>query len=335
MMFRKRDLGSEKRERRGGGGGTRGGRRGIMIIYCYERFNFNFLNGNQIVMNGYVMIVVILVVIGCFLLFGEKKQYNMAPKRIWTYWDREDRIPKSVRMCMRGWAKWNPDYDIVLLTKKNYKGYVTIPEELTSHPNFNDMPARFADLVRVWTLAEHGGVWMDSTILLKSSLNTWLFPKYAEFSGFYLGEMTKEHPPIIENWFFACNKGSRFVQLWKEEFSQVARYPTVDDYVESRIQMGVDIKRINTPFYLSMHVAAQKVLQIDRYPLESMILRKAEEGPLRYLVDAKWNSEKAIRLACSDPSYQTPILKMRGNERTILDQELEGEFSEKKCGWTS
>lgn len=280
------------------------------------------------------MILIIIILIGMALLFREKKNYNQAPKRIWTYWDREDRIPKTVKMCMRGWAKWNPDYEIILLTKKNYQGYVTIPEELTSHPNFNDMPARFADLVRVWVLAEHGGIWIDSSIILKAPLDDWLFPKYAEFSGFYIDGMTKT-TPVIENWFFACNKGSPFVKKWRDEFSKIAQYSCVEQYVNSRIQMGVDIEKITIPIYLAMHVSAQKVLQLDQYPLESMILRKAEDGPFRYLVDAKWDSEKGVRAACFNSSYQTPILKMRGVERSIVEKGIDDEFSEEKCRWIS
>jgi hypothetical protein len=279
------------------------------------------------------MILIVIIFIGMALTFRERKNYNQAPKRIWTYWDREDRIPKTVKMCMRGWAKWNPDYEIVLLTKKNYQGYVTIPNELTSHPNFNDMPARFADLVRVWALAEHGGIWIDSSIILKAPLDDWLFPKYAEFSGFYIDGMTKT-TPVIENWFFACNKGSPFVKKWRDEFSKIAQYSCVEQYVNSRIQMGVDIEKITIPIYLAMHVSAQKVLQLDQYPMESMILRKAEEGPFRYLVDAKWDSEKAVRAACLDSSYQTPILKMRGGERSVVEKGIEDEFSEENCGWT-
>ena len=279
------------------------------------------------------IILIVIIFIGMALAFRERKNYNQAPKRIWTYWDREDRIPKTVKMCMRGWAKWNPDYEIVLLTKKNYKGYVTIPNELTSHPNFNDMPARFADLVRVWALAEHGGIWIDSSIILKAPLDDWLFPKYAEFSGFYIDGMTKT-TPVIENWFFACNKGSPFVKKWRDEFSKIAQYSCVEQYVNSRIQMGVDIEKITIPIYLAMHVSAQKVLQLDQYPMESMILRKAEDGPFRYLVDAKWDSEKAVRAACLDPSYQTPILKMRGIERSVVEKGIDDEFSEENCGWT-
>jgi hypothetical protein len=253
---------------------------------------------------------------------------------MWTYWDNEDKIPKVVRMCMESWKKWNPDYEVILLTKKNYLDYANIPYEITSHKNFNDNPARFSDLVRINVLAEYGGVWVDSSILLKDSIDKWLFPREGEFSGFYIDGFTenKEYP-VIENWFFACNKGSKFMRLWRDEFVNMAKYVTVEEYIKSRIKMGVDIQKINDPIYLAMHVAAQKVLQIDKYPLKGILLRKAEDGPFKYLVDTNWEAEKALELACVDRSYQKPIMKMRGGERNELEKNIDLSLSLERCGW--
>jgi hypothetical protein len=263
----------------------------------------------------------------------EKKDYNRVPKKIWTYWDDPDKIPKTVKMCMKGWKKYNPNYEIILLTKKNYKGYTTIPEDIANHPNYNDFPARFADLVRCYVLAEHGGVWIDSSIILKEPLDNWLFPKYGEFSGFYIERFTKNKKfPVIENWFFACNKGSKFMKLWRDEFTEMSRYQTVEEYIESRRKI-IDFQGIDNPIYLSMHISAQKVLQWDEYQTDVLILRKAEDGPFRYLVDANWNSEKALDLACNNKSYQTPIMKIRGSERDILEKKINNELSLEKCEW--
>ena len=278
--------------------------------------------------NIIIFIIILIILIYGFTYSFLYKDYNQAPKKIWTYWHNSD-IPKTVKMCMEGWKKYNPEYEIILLTKKNFFSYVNIPIEISSHPNFNDSSARFSDLVRIYALAEHGGIWIDGSILLKAPLD-WLFPKYAEFSGFYLESFTKT-TPVIENWFIACNKGSPFIKLWKDEFTNIANYVTVEKYVESRKNLGVDFEKINDPIYLAMHVAAQKVLQIDKYPLDSLILRKAEDGPFKYLVDAKWDSEKALRLACSNKKYQFPIMKMRGAERNVLEKEPD--LSQSICEW--
>lgn len=282
----------------------------------------------------YIIYVICIMIVFIWFLYSDKKNYNQAPKKIWTYWDNPIKIPKVVELCMASWKKYHPEYEIVLLTKKNYKGYVTIPEELTTNVNFNDSPQRFADLIRIWVLAEHGGIWIDSTILLKGSMEDWLFPKYAEFSGFYINGFTKKKEfPVIENWFFACNKGSPFIKKWRDEFSNIANFQTVEDYITSLRAEGVDFQGIDNPHYLAMHVSCQKILQLMHYPLDSIYLQKAEDGPFRYLVDAKWDSEKAVELACMYPTYQGPIMKMRGGERNALEKRLDYDLTVEKCGW--
>jgi hypothetical protein len=287
------------------------------------------IQGNKIV---FIIVGLILSVLS--LLFRQKQNYNLVPRKIWTYWDNPDKIPKTVKMCMESWKKHNPDYEIVLLTKKNFKGYVTIPEEVRDHPHFNDSPQRFADLVRLYALEEHGGIWIDASVLVKKPFDEWLFPKYAEFSGYYIKSYNVDDKyPVIENWFFACNKGSKFVKLWKKEFLEMGTFRQIQDYIDSRKKMGVDFSKMRNPFYLAAYIAALKVIQVDKYPQDTLILRNSEEGPFRYLRDAMWYSEKALRLACINKEYQTPILKMRSDERNILEEMFDYDLSCRNCGW--
>jgi len=244
------------------------------------------------------------------------------------------KIPNVVELCMASWKKYHPEYEIVLLTKKNYKGYVTIPEELINHLNFNDSSQRFSDLVRLWVLTEHGGIWMDSTILLKESVEDWLFPKYAEYSGFYLDGVTKKKEfPVIESWFMACNKGSPFIKKWRDEFSSMVNFPTIGHYILSLRKEGVDVQDIQDPHHGAIQAACQKVLQLGRYSLESLYLQKAEDGPYHYLTKVQWDSEKALELACMNPIYQGPIMNMRGSERDILEKRLDYDLTVEQCRW--
>ena len=273
--------------------------------------------------------VFIIILAFAAIHYKHTNTHNKIPKKIWTYWDNPDRIPKTVKMCMESWKKHNPAYEIVLLTKKNFAGYTTIPGEIRTHPNFNDSPKRFSEILRLWTLAEHGGIWIDPSTLLKAPVDTWLFPQSANFSGFYTAESTinKEYP-VIDAVFFACNKGSKFIRLWRDEFSEIARYQNVEKYIESRKQF--DFQKIPNPISQAICIAAQKVLQIDKYQLDSLILKEAEKGPLKYLVDVHWDSEKAIRLACSDKKYQSPIMMMRSSERNVLEKDIS---LTEMCGW--
>lgn len=282
----------------------------------------------------FIFLLIIIIIIGLALANWQRKDYNRHPKKIWTYLNNPDKVQKTIKICLESWKKHNSDYEITILTKKNYFSYVNIPVEIAEHPNFNDNSTRFSELVRLYTLAEHGGVWIDASILVKKPLDDWLFPKYAEFSGFYLEAFTKEGlPPIIENYFFGCNKGCEFLKKWRNEFIEIARFPNVEKYIESRKKMGIDFQKIHTPISLAQHIAVQKVLQLDSYSLETLILRKAEDGPLKYLVDAKWDSEKALNLACLDKKYQTPILMMRDCEEKIMEEKLQFDLSEERCHW--
>ena len=277
--------------------------------------------------------IILLVLIGYLTSFERKARCNRIPKIIWTYWDDPDKVPEVVKHCRKSWAKSNPNYKIILLDKNNFKNYVSIPQNLLEHVNFHDNNTRLSDLIRAWALAEHGGVWIDGSVALNAPLDHWLFSKDAEFSGFYIERLTfNMNYPIIENWFFACQKGSPFMKKWRDEFSKLSEFADVDKYLESRKEMGVDVQNIGDPTYLAMNVAAQKILQIDKYPINNLILRRAEDGPFKYLADSEWDAEKGLDLACRDHSYKIPILKMRSDERKILDKRKD--LTPEKCGWS-
>ena len=172
----------------------------------------------------YVFIIVILILISLFIYELLHIDYNRVPKRIWTYIDKPDRsIDSNMNKSIASWKK-HTDYEIIILTEKTYKGYVTIPTEFLTNPVFT-----ISDLIRLYILHEMGGVWIDPNVILLGPLD-WMFPKYAEFSGIKYDEMKDE----IETRFMACNKGSPFMEKWKTEYSSMAKYPSADKYVESK-----------------------------------------------------------------------------------------------------
>ncbi len=211
------------------------------------------------------MIVTIVILIGYGIWFYPKPQYNQAPKTIWTYWEEPDHISPEKRLskvateCIQSWRTYNPHYKIVILTKKTYQGYVTIPEELRTHPGLN--PDYMPDLIKLWVLTERGGIWIDPWIELDRPIDQWLFPKYGEFAG----------TEPFDQYFMACNKGSNFIKKWRDEFSEIVRYPSVDQYVNSR-KRSLNMDQNGDPITNVVQVAAQQILQL--YPRESLILHR-------------------------------------------------------------
>ena len=117
----------------------------------------------------------------------------------------------------------------IVLTSKTYKGYVTIPGELVGHPIFTLDKKRFHDLVCLWTLAEHGGVWITPTMHSQHGIKKPLleYDSNKEFHGYYDAEG-------IDTRYMECIKGSAFIRAWRDEYSRLAEFPSVERYLQSR-----------------------------------------------------------------------------------------------------
>ena len=153
---------------------------------------------------------------------------------LFFFWMRNEcAIPKK---------KWSFSYDPdsisdgIMLTPTNYKGYVTIPEEIATHPIFTINHKRFRDLVCLWTLAEHGGVWNTPSMhhqhggvwntpsMFHAPTKKISFESNKEFHAYYTTFG-------IDTNYMECTKGSAFVRAWRDEYSRLAQFPCVEEYV--------------------------------------------------------------------------------------------------------
>ena len=112
--------------------------------------------------------------------------------------------------------------ELVILTKKNYKGYVVIPDDISEHPVFTINSQRFRDLICLWVLTERGGIWINTPLSLELSYHS-----NKEFNGYY----TKKG---IDTRYMECKKRTPFISAWRDEYSRMAQFPSVERYLESR-----------------------------------------------------------------------------------------------------
>lgn len=243
---------------------------------------------------------------------------NIIPKVIWTFWDSSD-VPPIVERCIKTWRKWNPGCSIIILNKDNLDDYIDNGSKLMELRRSKDFVARLADFIRVHVIATHGGVWMDASIICNKPLDDWIsFDNLdnSQFVGFYMPNFTTiPEYPVIENWCFAAPPYSDFIMKWRDEFMKSNSYDTVQQYVDDVREAGVDFQNIADPKYLTMHLSAQVVLQARKYKINVM---DANEGPFKYIAE-DWDTRKALQRLCSNPDmYQTPIVKLRGADRSVL-----------------
>lgn len=221
------------------------------------------------------MLAVLIIFMIYWVIFLERTNYNNVPKTIWTYWEEPDHVSPTKRLsepaqrAIRSWIKHNPNYTVIILTKKTYQGYVTIPNEIRTHPDLN--PDHLTDLIKLWILVERGGIWIDPEIEIDRPFDPWLFPKYAEFAA--LTDQTKTtNPlyPVINPSILAANRGSEFMKRWKDEFSEIVRFPNVEQYLEARPYM--DRQQIDDPIKNIAQITSQIILQNQAYPQKTLIL---------------------------------------------------------------
>jgi mannosyltransferase OCH1-like enzyme len=268
--------------------------------------------------------------------FGTSKS-SKIPNIIWTFWEGPQN--NVVKLCIDSWKKHNPDYEIYILTKKNYKKYIysvaDLDIDIEKMKHSGDFVARFADYVRCIVLSQHGGFWIDASIICHAPLS-WVHATQnktgAELIGYYIHKGTylefMQTSPMIENWFFACVPGSLFMQDWCEEFFRTDEYDTIKEYLDDVKEQGVHFNNIHnlaSPEYLTMHISAQKILQqpTDGHQY-NLYLFSCCAGPFAYLHDHDWNSAVAVHELVNTTTYENyykyPLIKLRGSERTVLEQ---------------
>jgi hypothetical protein len=271
-------------------------------------------------MDAYWVVLILLVVALVLILSRNYSGFSEEiPKIIWTYWDGAD-VPDTVKKCMDTWRKHNPDYKIIQLSNDNINQY--IPEANILDMKMANTPQRKSDFIRIHVIEKYGGIWCDASIMMNGSLEFIRQKTGYDFVGYHIGKMMNTpNSPVPENWFIAAPPGSNFIKKWRETFVKINDFKNPEDYVKSIRDQGVDITKVESPEYLTMHVASQHVIQKQMTPDEvsnKLFLMKAEDGPFKYLQDNNWDSPKGIESMCGT-KYPHPIVKFRGYERGLIE----------------
>jgi len=253
---------------------------------------------------------------------------NSIPHCIWTYWDT-DTPPSLVTWCIESWKKHNPSYKIIVLKPSNLKEY--LDTDVLSFPLANT-PQRTSDFVRIHVLAQHGGIWADASLLMNAPLD-WIHEPKADLVCYSIDRIHAINTPVLENWFLACIPKCDFMAKWRDEFVTINRFSGGEAYLDDLRKRSVNLDTIFCTAYLTMHAAAQYVLQKGN---SSSVLRvlDAREGPYKHM---RFNTrplsfEDSLGNLLSDPIQ--PIIKFRGIDRAFLndhpdiEQQIKKHFSD-------
>ncbi len=95
---------------------------------------------------------------------------------IWQYWESKDgTIPPLVQACLNSVDKYKGNQKRILLTPENVREYVVIPEIFWKLKEKGIIKtAFFSDILRTCLLIQHGGIWIDATVLLTEELPNYI-----------------------------------------------------------------------------------------------------------------------------------------------------------------
>ncbi len=95
---------------------------------------------------------------------------------LWQYWESKDgAIPPLVQACLDSVEKYKGKCSRILLTPENVKNYVDIPQIFWDLKEKRIIKtAFFSDILRTCLLIQHGGIWIDATVLLTEELPSYI-----------------------------------------------------------------------------------------------------------------------------------------------------------------
>jgi hypothetical protein len=245
-------------------------------------------------------------------LYRQWKRRQQIPRHVWTYWHIPN-LPRLIADCLEGWQRHNPHYRITVVHGSTLANYISIPlpdqfETLTYQ--------RQADWARLVLLMEHGGIWRDGFMF---SLD--LFTDNQSY-------------PFVDSWFIGTRAGGAFVTAWFHEFDFAIRTwgNNGQDYLTDLIsRYGAEqyarlTQKAVMLDYLTIHVAAQKIMQIDGIqPLASQPAETSVYRPYHVLIDhCQWDSELfAQRLFTAWQGPLPHLVKIRSEERHFVTKLLQ------------
>jgi hypothetical protein len=267
----------------------------------------------------YAVIILTVILIGFSLTLPLQKPYHL-PKIVWTHWDTED-LPPLCRLNLERTRRILHDWDVRFFTDKGFAAMCP-PGDLP--PHFDTLSkAHKADFMRLWLLTQHGGVWMDSSIVLNQSINDLhaeCLSKKAELSGFYIeGTTTDNRWPVFENWFIMAPQGSRVIRSWYDEYYKAVANGFAE-YKTAAKRDGVHFHKLlqdEGDLYLTQHLCFQKVIQ-QKIHRPKILYQRAEDSMFKIHADCNWDGScmaSAFRLT---DLTAIPYIKLRGGDRDLF-----------------
>ncbi len=155
---------------------------------------------------------------------------------VWTFQEKSE-FPEFSRLCKESWdyhLKSNTykkgdkhKWELTVINKDKLRSLV--PESYIPN-NFSSLPQQHqANVSKLAVLREHGGVWIDSSVILCQDFK-WIEEQLQTYSllGYCLYEHGSRTNAVIDTYFFAVRKGDLLIGKTHELFVKITEDELVD-----------------------------------------------------------------------------------------------------------
>lgn len=139
------------------------------------------------------------------------------PRTIWQFWEQgADNIGKPLnKVCHRQWAGLNPGWRQTVLDKDGTgRMFPELAELFERNPRTIQQRS---DMLRLWLLAEHGGVWADMSLLPLMPLDKFIGQAVGP-AGFWTFHFDPVYAGHVTSWFLAAKPKNPLVLRWRDAF---------------------------------------------------------------------------------------------------------------------
>jgi hypothetical protein len=177
------------------------------------------------------------------------KQYLMPDNQrvgpVWQYWNSgADGCPPLIRECMASVQRHATGREIIVLSDETLRDFVTLPDHVLAKRDKMGTP-HFSDILRAALLAEHGGTWIDASVLLTGSIDeiTSTLPYFM---------FTRPNDPfMISSWFIhsiaghplVCTMRDLMTEYWVTQ-DELRDYFMLHYLFECAITLHADLREI-------------------------------------------------------------------------------------------
>ena len=227
---------------------------------------------------------------------------HAADHYIWVmWWQGEENAPKLVRTCIDSMRRNAGDATVRVINKDNYLEYADIPEYIIEkHEKGIISFAQLSDIMRVFLLSKHGGLWLDSTIFVSSQIPSSIFekPLYSLHTSlkktpfvqndrihcFVLGSTPESKPIMFEREFLT--------EYWKDH-NVIVDYYLLDYSIMYQYYNMADIRNLIDDLEYTSEGLYDLVAILDEPYQEDKLNRVLSENLFSKLV---WNKKHENKL---------------------------------------